>query len=156
MIVATDNLRLHVTPDGGVRTCMYASGAGWLGNIRRQRLLEIAADFAGNPVTRLFARDPLPVAADDDMPPGSVLVRQFRHPCAAAAVLARLAEKTLCGSGTVPVLQATREGLQEYGPGCGSRGRLRRLPPGDGAAAASAQAESGGKTPSSGGREPGG
>lgn len=46
---------LHINPDGGVRTCMYASGAGWLGNINKQSLSEIAYQFANNPVVKTFS-----------------------------------------------------------------------------------------------------
>ena len=29
---------LHVAPDGGVRTCLYAPGGGWMGNVNRESL----------------------------------------------------------------------------------------------------------------------
>ena len=45
---------LHIGPDGGVRTCLYASGCGSLGNITRESLLSTINRFNTNPIVRHF------------------------------------------------------------------------------------------------------
>ena len=79
---------LHVAPDGGVRSCLYAVGSGWLGNIRTQTLREIVEGFETNPVVRFFSGASFEttvkqIAADADD------ARFPRHPCGLAAALAR-------------------------------------------------------------------
>lgn len=45
---------LHIDPNGGVRTCMYATGQGWLGNINNESLGSIIENFKKNPVVDFF------------------------------------------------------------------------------------------------------
>ncbi|QFY90453.1 hypothetical protein D5125_13705 [Magnetovirga frankeli] len=72
---------LHIAPDGGVRTCMFASGAGWLGNIHEQSLWDIAKGFPQHRLPRAFAT--LEVTGDE---PKSA--SRPSHPCAQAISLA--------------------------------------------------------------------
>ena len=39
---------LHISPDRGVRTCLYALGGGWMGNVNRESLLDIVNRFPEN------------------------------------------------------------------------------------------------------------
>lgn len=80
---------LHVAPDGGVRSCLYAVGAGWLGNIRTQSLTRIVAGFAANPVVRCFSGAGLEAAAESYLTSETDGGRKPRHPCALAAELAK-------------------------------------------------------------------
>jgi MoaA/NifB/PqqE/SkfB family radical SAM enzyme len=50
----TRPIYLHVGPDGGVRTCLYSPGSGYLGNINKESLLHITNSFSTNPVASLF------------------------------------------------------------------------------------------------------
>jgi len=83
---------LHVAPDGGVRTCLYAPGGGWLGNINRESLLQIINRFAESPVTAAFCQDELASLAEATIKPYAHVYRSVTHPCAASAVLARAIE----------------------------------------------------------------
>ena len=76
---------LHVGPDGGVRSCMMAAGAGWLGNLHQERLPALARGFADNPVVRWFAAN----AARPFVPAHGL---SGRHPCAVAVAQARVLE----------------------------------------------------------------
>ncbi len=46
---------LHINPHGGVRSCMYAAGASWLGNINHESLFDIAYNLRHNPVVGFFS-----------------------------------------------------------------------------------------------------
>ena len=46
---------LHVNPDGGVRSCLYATGAGWLGNINEEPLQQIESEFYDNSIVTAFS-----------------------------------------------------------------------------------------------------
>lgn len=83
---------LHIDPTGGVRSCMYASGANWLGNINNESLYEIADNFNSNPVVDFFssncgARSRLVVQIysnkDEHLP---------KHPCSLAVKIAKAIE----------------------------------------------------------------
>ncbi|MFT5700928.1 MAG: MoaA/NifB/PqqE/SkfB family radical SAM enzyme [Desulforhopalus sp.] len=83
---------LHVNPSGGVRTCMYAPGSGWLGNINTESLKEIAEKFVNNPVVNLFSNssgsrssliERIYSQRETDLP---------KHPCALAATIAKTIE----------------------------------------------------------------
>lgn len=84
---------LHVTPDGGVRSCLYAPGAGWLGNLHHQSLQEILNAAALNPVVALFAGGDLEAFVQEHLEPWAHLYRQPAHACTAAALIARLVER---------------------------------------------------------------
>jgi len=84
---------LHVTPDGGVRSCLYAPGGGWLGNLQQQSLIEILNAAAANPVAQLFASGELDAFVADHLTPWQHLYRGIEHGCTAAALIARLAER---------------------------------------------------------------
>ncbi|WP_296697537.1 hypothetical protein [Thiocapsa sp. UBA6158] len=76
---------LHVGPDGGVRSCMMAAGAGWLGNLHQERLPALARSFGDNPVVRWFAAN----AARPSVPAHGL---SGRHPCTVAVAQARVLE----------------------------------------------------------------
>lgn len=76
---------LHVAPDGGVRSCMMAAGAGWLGNLHQARLPVLAQGFVDNPVVRWFAANAARPSVPAQGLPG-------HHPCAVAVALARSLE----------------------------------------------------------------
>ncbi|SHO49210.1 radical SAM protein [Desulfopila aestuarii] len=80
---------LHVNPSGGARTCMYASGSSWLGNINHESLNEIADKFYNNVVVEFFS---------SNCDARSNLVEQIysrkdnhlpKHPCALAVKIAK-------------------------------------------------------------------
>lgn len=84
---------LHIAPDGGVRSCLYAPGAGYLGNIREERMMEILERAAANPVARLFRGEQLSAFSATYVKPWADMYRNISHPCAASALLARIAEE---------------------------------------------------------------
>jgi len=84
---------LHVNPEGGVRSCLYAPGAGWHGDLRRQSLRAILNAAARNPVLQLFERGELEAFVERHLDPWRHLYRQVEHGCGAAALIARLAER---------------------------------------------------------------
>lgn len=84
---------LHVSPDGGVRSCLYAPGAGWHGNLHQQSLRSILNAAARNPVLQLFERGDLEDFVARHLEPWRHLYRQVEHGCGAAALIARLAER---------------------------------------------------------------
>jgi len=83
---------LHVAPDGGVRTCLYAPGGGWMGNVNRESLLDIVNRFADNPVAAAFTHEEAESIAETVVKPYAHLYQSLNHPCAALAVLARAIE----------------------------------------------------------------
>lgn len=80
---------LHIAPGGGVRSCLYAVGAGWLGNIHIQSLTEIVAGFAANPVVRCFSGADLSSVVETQWSNLMSGCQRPRHPCALAVDLAR-------------------------------------------------------------------
>jgi hypothetical protein len=84
---------LHISPDGGVRSCLYAPGAGWLGNIYRESLLQIAEKFTANCVVQAFSSGDLAALTRALIQPHAHLYRTVKHPCAVAAVLSRAIEQ---------------------------------------------------------------
>ena len=48
---------LHVTPEGGVRSCLYGPSGEWLGHLGRQSIREILNAAAINPVCQLFEQE---------------------------------------------------------------------------------------------------
>ena len=83
---------LHIAPDGGVRTCLYAPGGGWMGNVNRESLLNIVNRFAENPVAAAFTSGEAESFAETNIKPYAQVYRSVNHPCAALAVLARAIE----------------------------------------------------------------
>ena len=84
---------LHINPSGGVRSCMYAPGSGWHGNIKNQSLIEILNNAARNPVFRCFEQDDLEGFVERYFEPWQHHYRQIEHGCAASALIARLVEQ---------------------------------------------------------------
>ncbi|WP_094560606.1 hypothetical protein [Synechococcus sp. 8F6] len=84
---------LHVTPDGGVRSCLYAPGGGWLGNLHHQSLIEILNAAAANTVVQLFDSGELEAFVAEHLTPWRHIYRGLDHGCTAAALIARLAER---------------------------------------------------------------
>jgi hypothetical protein len=82
---------LHVAPDGGIRSCMYAPNADWHGNIVQQRLPAILNNAPENPVYQLFHSDDLTPFIDRYITPWQHLYKQVTHGCAASALIARIA-----------------------------------------------------------------
>ncbi len=85
---------LHISPDGGVRTCLYAPGGGWLGSVNRESLLDIVNRFPENLVTAAFTSGEAESFAETHIKPYAQVYRSVNHPCAALAVLARAIEAT--------------------------------------------------------------
>jgi hypothetical protein len=83
---------LHISPDGGVRSCLYAPAAGWLGNIYRESLLQIADRFTGNCVVQAISSGDLSALTRTLIKPYAHLYRSLKHPCAVAAVLSKAIE----------------------------------------------------------------
>lgn len=84
---------LHVAPDGGVRSCMYAPGAGWHGNIIHQRFPQILNNVPENPVYQLFKSNNLALFVDKHIAPWQHLYKEIIHGCTASALIARIAEE---------------------------------------------------------------
>jgi len=84
---------LHVAPDGGVRTCMYAPGAGWHGNIIHERLPKILNNASENPIYLLFKSNNFALFVDKHITPWQHLYKEITHGCTASAIIARIAEE---------------------------------------------------------------
>jgi MoaA/NifB/PqqE/SkfB family radical SAM enzyme len=84
---------LHICPDGGVRTCLYSSGAGWLGNIYQKSLIQIIKEFPENCVVEAFSSNDYDFLIETFMEPHAHTYRSTRHPCAISAILSRVVEK---------------------------------------------------------------
>jgi hypothetical protein len=84
---------LHINPDGGLRSCLYAPGGGWLGSIRESSLIELLNRAAQNPVVRLFEGGQLEAFLERAFSPWRQLYRPIEHPCTASALTARLVEQ---------------------------------------------------------------
>lgn len=82
---------LHVNPDGGVRSCLYAPAANVFGNINSQRLHEILNQADRNPVWRLFADGDVEQFVATRIEPWQHIYREIQHPCGASAMIARVA-----------------------------------------------------------------
>lgn len=81
---------LHINPHGGVRSCMYAAGVSWLGNINHESLYEIVDKFSYNPVVEFFSSNGASrsnlvekIFSGKDVP---------KHPCSLAVKLASFIE----------------------------------------------------------------
>ena len=86
---------LHVTPEGGVRSCLYGPSGGWLGHLGHQSLREILNAAAINPVCQLFEQEAYEAFVEKWFQPWQHLYQGLRHPCAASAVVAILAGEIL-------------------------------------------------------------
>ncbi len=84
---------LHIAPDGGIRSCLYAPAGGWLGNISEVNFFNVLNAAAVNPVYKLFEHDELANFVEIYLNPWKDQYRSIGHGCAASALIARLAEK---------------------------------------------------------------
>lgn len=84
---------LHVNPDGGVRSCLFAPGSGFLGHLTRERLPEILNQADTNPVVRLFADGFMDDFVANNITKWRHLYRNVEHPCAVSALVARVCER---------------------------------------------------------------
>ncbi len=84
---------LHIAPDGGIRSCLYAPAGGWLGNISEVNFFNVLNAAAVNPVYKLFEHDELADFVEIYLNPWKDQYRSIGHGCAASALIARLAEK---------------------------------------------------------------
>jgi hypothetical protein len=82
---------LHIAPDGGLRSCLYAPTAGWLGNVCKQPLAALLNAAARNPVVQLFASGDFESFVARVITPWRHLYVDPHHGCAASALLARIA-----------------------------------------------------------------
>ncbi len=82
---------LHIAPDGGLRSCLYAPTAGWLGSVHDQPLAALLNAAARNPVTQLFASGDFESFVARVITPWRHLYVDPHHGCAASALLARIA-----------------------------------------------------------------
>ncbi|EIC22827.1 radical SAM protein [Thiorhodovibrio frisius] len=85
---------LHVAPNGQVRSCLYAPGAGWLGSLQHESLETIVRQFADNRVVRAFAEGRPERLLEPHGSEARETVNRHQHPCALAAGLAWLADRT--------------------------------------------------------------
>jgi hypothetical protein len=83
---------LHIGPDGGLRSCLYAPGAGWLGNALEQPLVALLNAAAVNPIAMLYAGGDFDGFIARAVTPWRHLYADPHHGCAASALLARIAE----------------------------------------------------------------
>lgn len=83
---------LHIGPDGGLRSCLYAPGAGWLDNVLEQPLAALLNAAAVNPIAMLYAGGDLDGFIARAVTPWRHLYVDPHHGCAASALLARIAE----------------------------------------------------------------
>ena len=84
---------LHIAPDGGVRSCLYAPAGGWLGNISEVNFFNVLNAAAVSPVYKLFEHNELANFVETFLNPWKDQYRSIGHGCAASALIARLAEK---------------------------------------------------------------
>jgi MoaA/NifB/PqqE/SkfB family radical SAM enzyme len=84
---------LHIGPRGDVRSCLYAVGCGYLGNITRESIFQILNSFNSNPVTRLFREGETSAFLDEYFHPYQKFYRNIGHPCTASVLIARMAEE---------------------------------------------------------------
>jgi organic radical activating enzyme len=84
---------LHVNPDGGFRSCLYAPGAGVLGNILEDSLMTILNRFDKNPVVQLYGQQSLEEFVVQSIKPWEHEYRPVEHPCAASALIAKVASR---------------------------------------------------------------
>jgi len=86
---------LHVSPDGKVRTCMYAIGLNDCGSLRQMTMLEIVKDFPHRVNNDLFS-DPMRYEKSEKemLLPYLHHYHPIIHECTRYAILARTAEMT--------------------------------------------------------------
>jgi hypothetical protein len=82
---------LHIAPDGGLRSCLYAPAAGWLGSVHQRPLAALLNAAARNPVVQLFASGDFEEFIDRVITPWRHLYADPHHGCAASALVARIA-----------------------------------------------------------------
>jgi hypothetical protein len=82
---------LHIAPDGGLRSCLYAPAAGWLGNVQQQSLPALLNAAGRNPVVQLFASGGFDAFIARAITPWRHLYADPHHACAASALVARIA-----------------------------------------------------------------
>lgn len=84
---------LHIAPDGGLRSCLYAPAAGWLGSVHEQPLAALLNAAAHNPIVQLFASGDFEAFIARAITPWRHLYADPHHGCAASALMARIAEE---------------------------------------------------------------
>jgi MoaA/NifB/PqqE/SkfB family radical SAM enzyme len=84
---------LHIAPNGGVRSCMYAPNSGWYGNINQQTLPEILNKASENPVHQLFQSTDFEQFTANYITPWLSVYQQINHGCTASALIARVVEE---------------------------------------------------------------
>ena len=84
---------LHLSPDGAIRSCLYAPRLGNMGNLTTENLLDAINRFPSDPVSLAFQGSELPAHEDRLFRPYARLYRPIVHPCASCAVLARLIDE---------------------------------------------------------------
>ncbi len=84
---------LHISPDGAIRSCLYAPRLGNLGNLAKEDLLDAVNRFPSDPVSTAFRKHDLPVHVERSFRPYARLYRPIVHPCSACALLARIIEE---------------------------------------------------------------
>ena len=82
---------LHISPDGGVRGCMYSPGAMDFGNAITESLPDLINRFHQRAVVRLFSEDRLVDFIEDEIKPYEEIYRDIHHPCAATVLVGRIA-----------------------------------------------------------------
>ncbi|MEL7562792.1 4Fe-4S cluster-binding domain-containing protein [Dehalogenimonas sp. 4OHTPN] len=81
---------LHISPDGKVRTCMYAVGSANVGDIAENVFADLINGFPGNATSRCFTSPTRKQAAFNNLVvPYLASYRPFIHECTRNAVLVR-------------------------------------------------------------------
>ena len=83
---------LHIAPDGGVRSCLYSPGSGWLGNIYQDSLSQIAHYFEENIVVQAFSKEDGKNMCENLLKPFTGIYKSIKTPCAAAAIFSKVLE----------------------------------------------------------------
>jgi len=84
---------LHMAPDGGIRSCLYAPGGGWYGNMFHQSLRDILNSVSCKLVIQIFEQKRLDSFVAKYLMPWQHYYRSIGHSCTASALIARLAEQ---------------------------------------------------------------
>ncbi len=84
---------LHISPDGAIRSCLYAPRLGNLGNLANEDLLDAVNRFPSDPVSRAFRTHDLPMYLEKSFRSYARWYRPIVHPCSACALLARIIDE---------------------------------------------------------------
>lgn len=81
---------LSISPEGGIRMCMFGLGLNHAGNIRKNDFFSILNIIEQNPVCEVFAKKQTEEYIEKLYQPFRHVYKPFAHPCTATVILARL------------------------------------------------------------------